>query len=184
MKRQLLFILLLLMSVTVVYPQGAEDAPLPTNVLTWTEAGPAPAQSSPSTAGELGLMDAEGTFTALMDVPDQTSRLMACGEEATSPDGSMFAYYVGLDAGTLYLMHGSDAPVVLDPDVHALACVGGGTFQFSPDSARLAYIAFETDASASEFADGFLHVLDAASMDEQLLTRNVTAFDLVDDGLA
>lgn len=184
MKRLLLYLLLLLLNVSLVQPQGSDDAPMPVNVLTWTEAGPSPAQSSPSTAGELGLMDSAGTFTSFMEVPAQTSRLRPCGDEALSPDGSLFAFYVGLDRGTLYLMRGSDAPMVLDDDVQGLACLGGGTFQFSPDGARMAYIAYESDASASEFADGFMHVLDAASLDEQLLTQNVTAFDLVDDGLA
>ena len=137
------------------------------NILTWVEDGPSPTESSPSAAGNLGLMDGSGAFNLLLEVPPQTSRLRVCGDQANSPDGSAFAFYMGLDFGTLYLMNGSDAPVPLD-DVHALTCAGNGTFRYSPDGGRLGYIAYETDAAASEFADGFLHI---ASMDTRVRTR-------------
>ncbi len=180
----LLVLLALLLGVSGVQGQDTGDPAPPTDVLTWVEDGVSPAQSSPSAVGQLGLMDADGALTSFMDVPAQTSRLEGCGDEATSPDGSMFAFYMGLDTGTLYFMTSSDAPVVLDDNIQALACLGGGTFQYSPDSTRLAYIAYESDAAASEFADGFLHILDSDSLDEQFQAQNATAFDLVDDGAA
>lgn len=177
------FSMLLLMQAAVVLPQeSTPQAVAPTNVLTWLEAGPGPQQSSPSTAGELGLMDASGTFTKLLDVPPQTSRLQACGEEAHSPDGSMFAFYMGLDSGALYVMKGSEAPQLVD-EVHALTCLGGGTLQYSPDSNRLAYIAYESDATTSEFADGFLYVNRTSDFSEEFRYENVTAFDVANEGV-
>lgn len=179
-----LLMLALWMSTAQVLPQGnATPVPVTTNILVWREAGSSPAESSPSAPGELGLMDDTGAFTKLLDVPPQASRVGACGDEATSPDESMLAFYVGLDSGTLYLMKGADAPQALD-EVQRLTCLGSGTFQYSPDSSRLGYIAYEADAAASEFADGFLHVINTADLSEALRYENVVAFDLTDDGAA
>ncbi len=174
----------LLLAVLPVAPQ-AESTPAPAaiNVLTWLEDGPSPQESSPSAAGELGLMDGTGVFTKLLDVPPQTGRLQPCGDEAYSPDGSLFAFYIGLDTGTLYLMRGAEAPAALD-EVNALTCLGGGTFQFSPDSSRLAYISYEADAAASEFADGFMYVVSTADMSQQFSYENVIAFDVTEEGAA
>lgn len=170
-----------------VIPAAAQDSPTPvpaqTNVLVWWESGASPQESSPSTAGELGLLDASGAFMKLLDVPPQTSRVQACGDEAVSPDGALYAFYIGLDSGTLYLMRGSDTPQALDT-VSALTCLGGGTLQYSPDSSRIAYIVYEPDAVTSEFPDGFLHIASAANLDQQFVYDNVTAFDLTNDGAA
>jgi len=151
------------------------------NVLTWVEDGPSPSDSSPSAAGELGLMDGSGAFMPMLEVPAQTSRLRACGDNANSPDGSAFAFYMGLDFGTLYLMKGAETPAALD-EVHALTCVGNGTFRYSPDGSRLAYIAYERDAAASEFADGFLHITNIADLTDEAVFENTVAFDLNDEG--
>ncbi|MBZ0300254.1 MAG: hypothetical protein K8J31_10950 [Anaerolineae bacterium] len=179
----LVVLALLIGTLPVALPQDATPVPLNANILTWAEAGSNPQESSPSTAGELGLMDGSGAFTKLLDVPAQTSRLEPCGNEAYAPDGSTFAFYMGLDSGTLYLMKGSDMPVPV-AEVNALTCLGGGTFQFSPDSSRLAYIAYEPDAASSEFADGFLHVVNTADLSETYRYENVTAFDLAAGGMA
>lgn len=174
----------LLLGALPAAPQASSTpAPASISVLTWLEDGASPQESSPSTAGELGLMDGSGTFTKLLDVPAQTSRLQPCGDEAYSPDGSLFAFFMGLDTGSLYVMRGAEQPVALD-DVHALTCLGGGTFQFSPDSSRLAYISYETDAAASEFPDGFMYVISTADMSQQFSYENVIAFDVTDDGAA
>ena len=170
----LILALALISSMTVT----AQDS---VNILTWVEDGPSPSESSPSAVGELGLIDEDGTFTPLLEVPAQTSRLRACGDKANSPDGTAFAFYVGLDFGTLYLMQGTDTPDSLD-DVHALTCAGNGTLRYSPDGSRLGYIAYENDAAASEFADGFLHIMSMTDLSEEALFENAVAFDLNDDG--
>ena len=163
-------------------PQDEETAATPTNILAWMEDGASPVQSSPTNPGELVLMESEGTFSSLADVPPQTSTVSACGEEAHSPDGDLFAFYVGLESGALYLMEGSNAPVIVD-EVSALTCLGGGTFQYSPDSAQIGYIAYESDASASEFADGFLHIVSTDDTNDETLFENVVSFDMTGEGV-
>lgn len=177
--RSLIIIVLLLSFTSAVMPQ--DDSTSAANILTWIEAGSSPRESSPSTAGELGLMDGTGTFTVLQEVPPQTSTVQPCGDESTSPDGSLFAFYMGLDTGGLYVMNGAESPVLLD-DVGALTCLGWGTFQFSPDGSRMAYIAYESDAAASEFADGFLHIVNTADLTDEALFENVISFDIGDEG--
>jgi len=172
----------------VVFPVFAQEdeeeaAPQPEHILTWIENGANPAETSPSVEGKLALINSTGEIQDVIPVPAQTSRLIACGDEALSPDGSLFAFYMGLDTGSLYLMSGSNAPSLVE-NVNSLTCLGGGTFQYSPDSAWLAYIAYEPDASTSEFADGFLKVISTSSMSEQFSYGNVTAFDMNNDGVA
>ncbi|MEZ4669160.1 MAG: WD40 repeat domain-containing protein [Anaerolineae bacterium] len=153
------------------------------HLLVWVGNGTAPGKHSASNPGQLAWMDGTGLAEPLMDVPPQTSRVQACGDASISPDGQQYAFYVGLDAGSLYIMHGSDQPIKLD-DVNALTCVGSGTFQFSPNSSRIGYIAYEADAAGSEFPDGFLKVRNVADQSEAFRYENVTAFDLTDDGAA
>lgn len=152
-------------------------------LLVWVGNGSAPGQHSAAEPGQLAWMDGTGLAEPLLELPAQTARVQPCGDAALSPDGSLYAFYVGIDAGALYVMQGTDAPVKVD-DVQALTCLGSGTFQYSPDSARMGYIAYEADAVDSEFADGFLHIRSTADQQEVLSYENVTAFDLTDDGVA
>lgn len=153
-------------------------------LLVWVGVGGAPGEHSASEPGQLALLDAVGEVTTVLDLPQQTTRVVACGDEATSPDGRFFAFFVGIaDMGTLYVMDGSDAPTAVD-EMNTLGCVGGGTFQWSPDSARFAYIAYEGGAAASEFPDGFLYIYDAAGMAQAGSAENVVAFDITDDSVA
>lgn len=152
-------------------------------LLVWTGAGAGPGQHSAANPGQIVFMDGTGVMTPVMDVPPQTSRVMACGDEASSPDGSKFAFFMGMDAGTLYMMEGADTPQPV-ADVQALTCLGNGTFQWSPSSDRYGYIAYEPSAVSDEFADGFLKIHDAGNQNVLLSTENVTAFDISADGVA
>lgn len=153
------------------------------HILVWFGNGPAPDQHSGAQPGSLSLMDGIGTFDPLLDVPAQTTRVQACGDTATSPDGQLYAFYVGLDQGNLYVMRGDEPPVQID-SVSALTCLGGGTFRYSPDGRLMAYISYEADAVSSEFADGFLVVRDTSNFSEVMRSENVTAFDARDDSVA
>ncbi|NWG17170.1 MAG: hypothetical protein HXY41_11080 [Chloroflexi bacterium] len=147
-------------------------------LLAWVGSGAAPGKHSAQAPGQLALVSAEGSAAPLLDIPPQTTRLAACGASA---DRSLLAYYIGLDDGALYLMRGADVPVKVD-DVPALTCVGAGQAAFSGD--RLAYIAYEPGAAQSEFADGFLRIVNTSSLERLFRAENVTAFDLTGDGAA
>jgi hypothetical protein len=164
----------------VVLPAFADASD---TLLVWVGNGAAPGQHSASSPGELAFMDGTGVTTSIMALPGGTSRVELCGDQATSPDGRMVALFVGQDTGNLYLMKGTDTPTPID-DVEALTCLGGGTFQYSPDSARLGYIAYEPGAAQSEFADGFLHVVNTADLSEAFTAENVIAFDMTAEGAA
>ncbi|MBN8618075.1 MAG: hypothetical protein J0L63_04165 [Anaerolineae bacterium] len=153
------------------------------HLLVWVGNGAAPGQHSASQPGQLAVMDGMGVTEPLLELPQQTSRVQSCGESPLSPDGQMYAFYVGLDAGTLYALRGNSAPAAVDA-VQGLTCLGAGTFQYSPDSNRMGYIAYESDAASSEFPDGFLKIRSTADLSEQFSYENVTAFDLSNTGAA
>jgi hypothetical protein len=152
-------------------------------LLVWQGVGAAPGQHSASQPGSLSFMDGTGATTPIMELPQGASRVGLCGDQAYSPDGTMAALYIGQDNGTLYLMKGANAPVEVG-QVSGLACLGGGTFQYSPDSNRLGYIAYEPGAAQSEFADGFLHIVNTGNLSEEMTAENVVAFDITNEGVA
>jgi hypothetical protein len=163
--------------------QIASAADASDKLLVWAGNGAAPGEHSSAAPGTLSFMDGTGVATQIMEIPPQTSRVEKCGDGATSPDGQNVALYIGLDVGGLYLMKGADAPAKV-ADVQGLTCVGGGTFQFSPNGNRFGYIAYEGDAAQSEFADGFLHIGNTGDLSEAYTYENVTAFDITDEGAA
>ena len=149
----------------------------PTEAPTPTDVAPRMAAAAPSgqnllvaltTSGsprQLALMDRAGAVLPIMDIPEDATRVVPCGDKATSPDGRFFAFYVGGDAGTLYLMDGANSPVQVD-DAEYLVCLGNGTFQFTPDSRRFGYIDFLPGVTREEYPDGVLKLFDAASAGE------------------
>jgi Tol biopolymer transport system component len=134
-------------------------------------------------------MDSSGATSPLIDVPPQTSKVMPCGERALSPNGRFFTLYLGLvgdqglQSGSLYTMTDGAAPVLLH-DAPLLTCLGNGTFQYSPDSARLAYVDYAPGAATDTFAHGFLHIVNTADMSEVTTFERATAFTMASDGIA
>ncbi|MCA0458724.1 MAG: hypothetical protein LCI00_32520 [Chloroflexi bacterium] len=152
-------------------------------LLVWVAKGAAPGSQSASEPGQLAYLGSDGVAETVLELPAQVSRVESCGDTALSPDGSTYAFYVGLDKGSLYAMHEGETPVKVS-DVQALTCLGGGTFQYSPDGSQLGYISYEGDAATSEFADGFLHIASTSDFSEVYSYENVTAFDLTETGAA
>lgn len=153
-------------------------------LLVWVGVGAAPGQHSASEPGQVALIDSDGAVTTVLDVPQQATRVIGCGDEATSPDGSKLAFFIGVvDRGTLYLMDGTDAPQEV-AQINSLGCTGGGTFQWSPNSARFAFISYEANAASSEFPDGFLYIYDANGLSQVGSAENVVAFDINNDNVA
>jgi hypothetical protein len=147
------------------------------SLLLWVADGLSPAQLTPANPGKIVALYGDGTVTELLNLPAGITRLNACGERATSPDGRFFAFYAGGDTGSLYFVDGVNAPSSL-AEVNALTCLGMGTFLYSPDSQRLGYINYAADASSSEFPVGALVVADTVNPANQTTFENVTAFDL------
>jgi len=107
-------------------------------LLVWMGTGAAPGEHSASEPGQLVLMDNKGgNIQPVMDIPQQSSRVFPCGENATSPDGRHFAFYVGGDVGALYMMTGTDTHTQIAADFQALACYGNNGFQYSQIAAAL-----------------------------------------------
>jgi WD40 repeat protein len=151
--------------------------PIPvTGVLAWLGTGAAP---SHATGGQIALIDRAGAVTPLMDVPNTAARVTACGDQATSPDGRYFAFYMGADSGKLYLMDAAKAPVLID-DVSFLACLSA--FHYAPDSRRFAYIDYPSGATGSDYASGTLRVYDTDTLQAAASFEHVTAYSLVDSG--
>ncbi|MBL8154749.1 MAG: PD40 domain-containing protein [Anaerolineae bacterium] len=151
-------------------------------LLVWLGVGAAPGQHSATEPGRIAYLDGAGVSTPLLEVPSQTSRVQPCGDAPVSPNGQYAAFFLGLDAGTLYLVKDVQKPAAVT-EVRPLTCLGGGTFSFSPDSSRMVFINFEAGAEQSEFPDGLLQVHNTADMSEVFRYENVTAFDVRDEGI-
>lgn len=150
-------------------------------LLAWIGQG---GQPSADSTGQLVLVEADGSFGPLLQAPADTRRIMACGNEATSPDGQMFAFYMGgADAGKLYMMSGANVPLEVD-DVQAVTCLGNGTFQYAPSGERFAYLAYPADWNSKEYGSGRLHVVNTGTLEDELSVDNVGAFDITDNGVA
>ncbi|MEO8393128.1 MAG: hypothetical protein ABI700_09050, partial [Chloroflexota bacterium] len=161
------------------------ETPLPTltatpmqisGVLAWADTGASPAHA---TGGQIVLIDRAGALTPLMDVPKTAARVTACGDQATSPDGRYFAFYMGADSGKLYLMDAAKAPVLID-DVGFLTCLSA--FHFAPDSRRFAYIDYPSGATGSDYASGTLRLYDTDTLQAAASFDHVVAYSLVNSG--
>ena len=168
------FILLLVL--TACSPAASDP-----RLLAWREAAANPAQTSATVAGELVLIGPGGSADVVMEVPAQAKVVQPCGDSATSADGRLFAFYVGSDAGDLYVMRGTDAPQKAGR-VSRLSCLDGG-LRFAPGAARLVYIDYPATIPG-EFAAGKMHVLDSGSLDVLFQQEHVAAFDLTDEVVA
>lgn len=184
-RRALIVALLLALLALAVMPAAA--IPDGQQILVWTAQNAArPGAQGASVPGEIALMNGAGEITPLLSLPEGTRYVEACGEEATSPNGEYFAFYAGIDTGDLYLMRNQNTPVKLNTNFGVLrtACLGAGSFQYSPDSARLAYVSFEPGSATDDFADGFLKVFETGSGNLVYELESVVAFDLSNELLA
>lgn len=135
------------------------------------------ALTTPGEPRQIALMNRDGEAISVMNIPADATRVTACGNEATSPNARFFAFYVGGDAGDLYLMDNTKSPIRID-DAEYLVCVGNGTFQFSPDSNRFAYIDFFPGVTREEYADGNLKLFESSNGNQIATFDSVTAFDI------
>ncbi|MDZ4768915.1 MAG: hypothetical protein SGJ24_07290 [Chloroflexota bacterium] len=144
-------------------------------VLAWI--GGRDAVNTSGRMAQIALIGSDGTVSTLFETPDTGRPARACGERATSPDGDLFAFYVGADRGTLYMMRGATAPIVVR-EVEYLACLGMGTFRYSADGGRFAFIDYTPGAARDDFADGTMRLYDSTSLAQVVTFEDVIAFDL------
>ncbi|MBC7871744.1 MAG: hypothetical protein H7Y09_12950, partial [Chitinophagaceae bacterium] len=151
----------------------ADDA-----VLAWIAEGVAPGSQTADKPGQIVLLNAGGDARVMLDLPNGTTRVQACGERATSPDSRYFAFFVGNDTnGTLYLMDKRGVPESV-AEMNPLGCLGNGTFQYAPDGTRLGYINFAADALTSEFPSGTLKIHTTTDRAEAGSFENAASFDM------
>jgi hypothetical protein len=162
---------------TVSEPQQIAP-PDPTGILVWHAPGSLTADM-PQQAGAVGFIR-DGDLIPLLDTP-AARQVKACGDEATSPDGALFAFYVGGSSGQLYLMRDRAQPVVIG-SAGLLSCLGGGTLRYAPDSQRLAYLDYGSTPTTGEYITGTLRVIDTSAPGEVYRHENIAAFDLSSDG--
>ncbi len=157
-------------------------------LLTWISNGNRPGNQTANEPGELVYFNADGSTESILSLPPGTTRVTECGPNATSPDGSVFAFIVtvsggGNETGTLYLLQDASSELTtVATGLNPASCVGSSPFQFSPDGSRFAYIEWSLDATTQTSPYGFLRIYDTASASEVASFENVTTFDLTSTG--
>ena len=139
-KRHVTSLILMFVLVARITAMSANAQEEPIKILAWVGSGTGPDEHSISEPGQIVYLTSDGQIEVLFDLPQGTNRVIPCTEQATSPNGRHFAFYVGNETGSLYQVDGADLPVEVDRGVSAMSCVGMGTFQYSPDSGRFGFI--------------------------------------------
>lgn len=152
-------------------------------LLVWMAPGTEPGRQSVERPGRIALVDQRGRVEFVLDLTGGTTRVHACGEAATSPNGRYFAFYAGTENGTLYLVDGVRPPQRV-ADIRAAACVGNGSFRFTPNGERLGYIDFAPEAVNAPIATGMLYIHNSGSRQQNARFENVAAFDMQNDRTA
>ncbi len=152
-------------------------------VLAWIGSGRSAESRPASSPSELGYLNARGEWELLLNLPQSFVGVYPCGDRALSPDGRRFTFLVhepraGKDGGTLYQITDAGQPVAVGP-AHALTCVGGDPFQYSPDSQRLAYIDFNYSVDRIYVA-GVLRLVNAETLQPIAEYGSAASFTLSD----
>lgn len=182
-KYAILFALFLL-SLSSIYAQDVgikEDEKL----LVWIAEAHRPGNQTAGEPGQLVWIDSQGNFDPFMDVPQQATHVMTCGQtSALSSNGESLAFYVGADIGTLHILRGTDSLFVVDTDFHAMGCTGNGTFEFFPDSSKFAYIDYAPNSLDGSYSNGTLRIYNNVTFEQIKNFDNVTNFDVEGNNIA
>ena len=180
-----LFLMLLLGSGLVAGPVIAQNDPDPgppfvvRSLLVWTaEEASSPGDLGADTPSGIALINSLGVMSPLMELPAGVTTVIPCGESATAPGRGAFVFYAGNPTvGTLYLVRGQETPVEID-EVQRNTCQGVGSFRFSPDGSRFAYLDYPTFSSPPTFLSATLKVYDVETANLSYESENATAFAL------
>jgi hypothetical protein len=147
------------------------------NLLVWLGNGAAPGSHTAENPGQLALMDADGNVVrTLMDIPPFATRVIPCGSAATSPDGEHFAFFVGTDSGSLYLMSGAAAPALVNDGIPASTCVGGDMLAYS-DGSQIMYLTMTRHLDRRVLCRS-LHIANTRSGEDLKSFIGVVTFDV------
>jgi hypothetical protein len=177
--------LLALLAVTLGLVMSASaNLPDGDRLLVWTAPALAPQEQFADQVGDLAYIESDNSLNTIAPILQQSTFVEPCTMRALSPDGRHFAIYQGTAGGvvaSLYLMTDGASPVLVDDSFNLLACRGGnGTFTYSEDSSRLAYIDYER-TNQVDFADGIFRLVDTTDLTEVYSQRQITAFTLDGD---
>lgn len=177
--------ILLLWMIPALAQDDATPEPEPKQLLAWVAPGTVPGGHSADNSGEIVLIDADGNRESILSIPSQVMRVIPCGTEAASPDGSAFTFFIGNESnGTLYLLTGEvNTLLTLSSDVNAMACTGMGTLQYSADSSQIAYLDYADTYSTDISPTGRLIVAETETGDQIDNFENVAAFNLAGEVL-
>jgi Tol biopolymer transport system component len=159
-------------------------------VFAWVAPGAAPGRQGASAPGELVFFSSDGEMETVLALPQGTTRVTACGDNATSPDGSVFAFMTSVTAGgsetaTLYLISGTDPNLQeVATELNPISCVGSSSFKFTPDSSQYGYIDWPADANNAESPRGRLLIEATGDSSEVGNFENVTDFTFTETGAA
>jgi len=159
-------------------------------IFAWVAPGAAPGRQGASAPGELVFFDSDGEMETVMALPQGTTRVTACGDNATSPDGTVFAFMVTATAGgsetaTLYMISGTDPNLMeVTTDLNPVGCVGSSSFKFAPDSSQYGYMDWPETANNAESPRGRLLIEATADGAEVGNFENVTDFTFTETGAA
>jgi hypothetical protein len=157
-------------------------------LLVWIGDGPAPHQRVPNTRGQVAYLNPDGTFESLLNISSEAIAVFPCGTEAISPNGRYFSFFVnapqsGIDNGTLYQITDAGQPLRVSDNVHALSCLGNGSFQYSPDSRRMGYINYGVIRPREEYLMGSLEIRESGSINTLNTFDNIAGFYLANDAV-
>jgi hypothetical protein len=154
-------------------------------ILVWIAPGEEAGDQPVSSSGSLMLMSLNGATEPVMDIPPNTEHVIPCGDKAEAPDRSQFAFFVGTDKGALYIMTGALPQLqVVKDSVSRMTCAGSGTFTWSPDNTRFAYLDYSDDYNTQTSVTARLMIHDSRNYSTLANYDNVAAFDLTNSGAA
>ncbi|GAB4329259.1 MAG: hypothetical protein Kow00117_15320 [Phototrophicales bacterium] len=173
MRLKSLFFALVLLVGTIVSADGLNRPSNSARILTWL-----------NNPDEIVYIAGDGEVIALdVDLPNRFAYAEPCSEQATSPDGRFFTFFAGSvqNGGSLYMVQNADDPVEFAEGVSWRACLGMGTFQYSPDSRQVGYINFDT-VNDNTIPSGTLTIRRTNAIQNTTFTaEKVAAFALEDD---
>lgn len=162
-------------------PSGQVSFQINGRVLAWVGDGGYQGDHDPNNPGHLLLIDGLNRPTVALELPTGTTRVHACGEQATSPNGRYFTFYVGGITGDIYIMDGQGTPQIIASDVNAISCSGSGSLQFSDDSTMLGYLALDAVETGDDRNTGRLNLVTVNNrnpVDNFTVSGNVASFDI------